>query len=248
MSGHSKWSQIKRQKGLADIKRGQSFTKVANVITIAVRQGGGISDPNQNFRLRLAIDKARSLNMPKENIERAIQRALGKQGASQMEEVTYEGFGPGKVAIMVSAVTDNKQRTTAQIKNVFDKNGAIFATPGAVSYQFEQKGIITVSKNGKSLDEILTIAVDLGVEDLEEAGEEVFLYTKPEDLAKAREKISEKLTVVNAELIRKPKVIVPVSDRETAVKLLSFIEKLEELDDVQKAYANFDIPDELLQK
>lgn len=248
MSGHSKWSQIKRQKGLADIKRGQSFTKVSNAITIAVRAGGGVSDPQQNFRLRLAIEKARSLNMPKDNIDRAINRALGKQDASQMEEVIYEGFGPGKVAIMVLAVTDNKQRTIAEVKNVFDKNGAILATPGAVSYQFEQKGLITVSKNGKSLDEIFSIAIDLGVDDLEEVGEEVLLYTKPEDLAKVREALSQELNLVNAELIRKPKVTVPISDSETALKVLSLMEKLEDLEDVQKVYINFDISDELLSK
>lgn len=246
MSGHSKWAQIKRQKGVADIKRGQAFTKVANAITIAVRQGGGVSDPSQNFRLRLTIEKARFLNMPKENIERAVSRALGKQEGSVVEEVNLEGFGPGRVAVIVEAVTDNKQRTASEIKNLFDKNGAILTNKGAVSYQFEQKGLITVSKNGKSIDDVLLIAADCGAEDLEEVGDEVFLYTKPDELAKVKEKVSKTLPVVSAELTLRPMVTVPIKDREIATKLLSFIEKLESLDDVQKVYSNFDIPDEMI--
>lgn len=248
MSGHSKWAQIKRQKGVADIKRGQAFTKLANAITIAVRQGGGIGDPSQNFRLRLVVEKARSVNMPKENIERAIARGQGKGGKGEsLDEVVYEGFGPGKISVVVEATTDNKQRTASEIKNVFDKSGATLATPGAVSYQFEQKGVITVKRGDKSVDEIFLIAADAGAEDIEDAGEDVLVYTKPEDLSLVKQNLATALQVVDAELTRKPMVSVPVLDKETANKILGFMDKLESLDEVQKVYANFDIPDSLLQ-
>lgn len=256
MSGHSKWAQIKRQKGAADIKRGQVFTKIANTITIAVRQGGGVADPLQNFRLRLAIEKARAINMPKENIERALRRAQGKLAGETLEEVVYEGFGPGGVAVIVEATTDNKQRTTSEIKNLFDKNNANLATPGAVSYQFQTKGEIAVKKNlpagkagGKTLDDIFLMAADLGAEDVEELGKEVLVYTKPEDLARIKEElVAKNLTVDNFELIRKPVTNVSINDPSMAQKILTFIEKLEGLDDVQKVYSNFDIPDEILKE
>lgn len=245
MSGHSKWAQIKRQKGAADIKRGQQFTKLAAAITISVRQGGGVTDPEGNFKLRLAIDRARSFNMPKENIERAIAHAVGREGA-EVEEVVYEGFGPGGVAIIAAAVTDNRKRTTSEVRNLFERNGGRMATPGSVSYQFEQKGQITVNKNGKTLDDILLVAADAGAEDVEEVGESVLVYTKPEELGRIREKISNaSLNVVDAELTRKPTATVPIKDRDTGKRVLSFIEKLEDQDEVQKIYSNFDISDNL---
>lgn len=250
MSGHSKWAQIKRQKGVADIKRGQFFTKIAKAITITVREGGGVSDPSQNFRLRLTIEKARAINMPKENIERAIERGKGK-GAKGEEilEVIYEGFGPGGVAVIVEAATDNKQRTTAEVKNLFDKNNASLGVPGAVSYQFQTKGEIVVKKNGKTLENIFLIAADLGAEDVEDLGEEVIVYTKPEDLARIKEEfLSKGLIVDNFELIRKPIINIPIKDLDTAQKILTFIEKLESLDEVQKVYSSFDIPDEILKQ
>lgn len=247
MSGHSKWAQIKRQKGAADVKRGQLFTKLANVITIAVRQGGGIADPNANFKLRLAVDRARAYNMPKENIERALKRAQSKQ-MGEMEEVAYEGFGPGGISVMVEAVTDNKQRTASYIKNTFEKNGGRLATPGAVSYQFQQKGLLTVEKNGKSLDDLLLLAAEAGAEDVEEAGSTLtFIYTEPQMVARVREElIARGLKVKEAELTRISTTPVPITDREEARKILSFMEEMESLDDVQKVYSNFDIPDELL--
>src|SRR3989338_2184136 len=143
MSGHSKWSTIKRQKGASDIRRGQTFTKLSNAITLAVKEGGGVDDPDQNFKLRLIIEKARSLNMPKENIERATKRASGKE-ASNVSEVMYEGFGPEGVAIIVEAVTDNKLRTTSEVKNIIDKSGGTFGKQGSVSYQFEKMGQIVI--------------------------------------------------------------------------------------------------------
>lgn len=248
MSGHSKWAQIKRQKGAADIKRGQLFTKVSNAITIAVRQNGGVSDPEQNFKLRLVIEKARTINMPKENIERAIDKALGKgEKGEGLQEAVYEGFGPAGVAVIVEAVTDNKQRTSSEIKNIFDKSGGTLATPGAVSYQFQQKGFISIKKNGKTVDDIFLIAADLGAEDVEEAGEEVIVYTKPEDLSKVRNSlVSEGLTVSDSELTRKPIITTQINNSQDAQKVLLFMEKLEDLDDVQKVYANFDIPEQYL--
>lgn len=248
MSGHSKWAQIKRQKGVADIKRGQIFTKISNAITIAVRQSGGVADPEQNFKLRLAVEKARSLNMPKENIQRAIEKALGKgEKGEGLQEAVYEGFAPCGVAVIVEVVTDNKQRTASEIKNIFDKNGGILATPGAVSYQFKQKGQIIVKKDSKTVDDIFLLAADSGAEDVEEAGDEVLVYTKPEDLTRARAILEQEgLTISDAELTRKSIVTVGIENSSDAQKVLSFTEKLEELDDVQKVFANFDIPEQFL--
>src|SRR5258706_11365424 len=240
MSGHSKWATIKRQKGKTDAKRGIAFTKLSNAITLAVKAGGGIADPTQNFKLRLAIDTARSANMPKENIERAIARAAGKQ-AEDMQEVVYEGFGPGGVGIIVEAATDNKNRTSSEVKNVFDKNGGNMVQPGAVSYQFKQMGQLILDKNGKSLDDIFLIAADSGAEDVEEQDDEIFVYTKTSDLAKVKDSLSkEGITVKEMELIRKPTVFVTL-DEEAFNKVTNILEKLEELDDVQKTYSNFDI-------
>lgn len=247
MSGHSKWAQIKRQKGAADIKRGQAFTKLANTITIAVRESGGITDPNQNFKLRLAIEKARTMNMPKENIERAIERGRGKAGGAQeLEEVVYEGFAPAGVSVIVEATTDNRQRTTAEVKNVFEKYGGNLGTPGAVSYQFQQKGLLTIKKNGIQSDDAFLLAADAGAEDIEELGEELFIYTRPEELKKVYDALVKALAIVSSELTRRPVTSVPITDRQTAQKVIAFVKRLEDLDDVQNVYANFDIPDELL--
>lgn len=243
MSGHSKWSTIKRQKDASDIKRGQMFTKLANAITVAVRAGGGTTDPASNFRLRLAIDAARSTNMPKDNIDRAIDRASGRQGG-MVEEAVYEGFGPGGFAVVAYAATDNKQRTVSQVKNVFEKYGGRLATPGACTYLFQQKGLIAVDKGNKTLDEIFLAAADSGAEDLKEAGDEVLVYTKPESLHHVQEALGRQgLPIVAAELTLTPQVIVKITDKDMTQRALDFMYKLEELDDIQKAYANFDIPD-----
>ncbi len=228
MSGHSKWKQIKRQKGVADIKRAQAFTKISNAITIAVRKGGGVGE---------AIEKARGLNMPKENIERAIARAAGKQAGENIEEVVYEGFGPGKVAILVEAATDNKMRTTSEIKSIFDKNGAVLGASGSVSYQFETKGLITVLKT-YSIDDIFLKAADAGAEDVKEEGDKVFIYTKPEELGKVRDALLKDFPNPSYELVRQPAVLTKISDKETLDKLLSLIEKLEAIPDVLKVYTN----------
>lgn len=247
MSGHSKWAQIKRQKGATDIKRGQTFTKVANAITIAVRDGGGMTDPESNFKLRLAIEKARGVNMPKENIARAIDRGAGKGEKGLLEEVVYEGFGPDGVAVMVLCVTDNRERTRSEVKNIFDKNGGTLGQSGSVAYQFKQVGLVTVKKDSLSSDDVFGKAVEAGADDVEEAGEEMLIYTDPSRLKSVKEALSlEGLTVVEAELSRKATLTVPVNDKAISSKVLLLVERLESLDDVQKVYANFDISDELL--
>lgn len=247
MSGHSKWATIKRQKGANDVKRGMLFTKLSKGITIAVQQGGGVADPESNFRLRLAVEAARNANMPKDNIERAISRAAGKQEAN-LEEGLYEGFGPGGFSVIVESLTDNKQRTVSEVKNIFDKNGGNMGNQGSVQYQFAKKGMLTVAKEGKTLDDIFLIAADFQVEDIEDAGEEVLVYTKPEDLALVRKGLmNQGLTVKVSEMTWKPIVLFTINDKFVAEKALNFVEKMEDLDDVQKVYANFDIPEEVMQ-
>lgn len=247
MSGHSKWSTIKRQKGVADQKRGQIFTKLAQNITIAVVSGGGIADPESNFRLRLAIEKAHEANMPKENIQRAILRASDSVSNNNLQEVTYEGYGLGGVAILIEATTDNRARTFSEIKNIFEKNGGNLASKGAVSYLFEQKGLMTVPIENKKSEEIELLLIDAGVEDIEEAGKDILAYIKPQDLMSVKKKIEEQgLTVLHAELTMEPKDTIKILDLETARKILTFIDILENSDDIQKVHANFEIPDSIL--
>jgi len=181
MSGHSKWATIKRQKGLNDKKKGKTFTKLGNAITIAVKQGGGIGDPASNFRLRLAIDVARSENMPKENIERAIKRAAEKDTAD-FQEVIYEGFAPGGVSVIVEAATDNSMRTTSEVKNIFNKANASFGQPGSVAYQFKHVGRIIAKKGSKSFDDLFSLALDLGPR-ISKKLETKFLFTHPSTIS-----------------------------------------------------------------
>lgn len=247
MSGHSKWSTIKRQKGAADIKRGQTFTKMANAITIAVKEGGVI-DPASNFKLRLAIEQARSMNVPKDNIQRAIDRGLGKSGAGgQLELVTYEAFGPGKVALVIEAATDNKNRTTSEIKSLVERLGGTFASRGAVSWLFTDGGLITIAKNGKSIDEVFDLVAEAGADDIEESGDSFEIYTKPSELEVVKSALMEKGFVPQTvEISKKPSSVVTITDAETAKKILTLMERIEDLDDVVKVYSNFDIPEDLL--
>lgn len=237
MSGHSKWATIKRQKGVADIKKGQVFTKLTKAIIIAVKQGGGIIDPSQNFKLRLAMDKAQEANMPKDNIQRAIEKAKGlKEG--DMEEIMYEGFAPHGVSLIVEAVTDNSQRTTSEVKSIFNKAGGSFGQPGSVSYLFSQMGRVTVKKAGVSLDDIFLIAADSGAEDVEDDEDEAVILTPADKLAAVRSKLVENgLTVVEASLIRIPVSTVAVT-AENLSSINALISTLESLDDVQKVYSN----------
>jgi YebC/PmpR family DNA-binding regulatory protein len=238
MSGHSKWSSIKRQKGVNDKKKGLTFTKLGKAITIAVKQGGGIGDPNQNFRLRLAIDAARAENMPKENIERSIQRASEKN-AGEVHEVLYEGFAPGGVSIIVEAATDNPMRTTSEVKNVFNKAGGSFGQQGSVAYQFKHVGRIIAEKGAKSFDDIFSIALDNNAEDIEEVGDEVFIYTEISNLTKIKDALGAGgVEVVEADLIREPIVTITVEEPEKLARIESFVTTLEEMDDIQKVYTN----------
>ncbi|MBI3984584.1 MAG: YebC/PmpR family DNA-binding transcriptional regulator [Candidatus Levybacteria bacterium] len=238
MSGHSKWAQIKRQKGVNDQKRGQTFTKLSNAITIAVKQGGAVTDPNQNFRLRLAIEAARNVNMPKENIERAIKRASGSE-VGDLSEVIYEGFAPGGASVIIEAATDNHMRTSSEIKSIFNKSGGSFGQPGSVAYQFRQIGRIVVLKNSKTFEEIFEIAVNAGAEDVEEFGDEVFIYTAVENLAKVKDSLSQAgLLVAGADMERVPIVPMEITEDDKLNKIHEFISALEALDDVQKVYTN----------
>lgn len=249
MSGHSKWSTIKRQKGAADQKRGMTFTKIGNIIALAAKDGGS-EDPNTNPRLRLALDQARSVNMPKENIQRAIDRGLGRLPGQTFEEIHFEGFGPGKVAFIVEGVTDNKNRTLAEIRNLFDRSGGALGSTGSVGYMFEKKGLIKLkSKNGDPDEEELEL-IDAGAEDLEavqsDEGKSYLVYTAPTDTAQVSKKITQSgFEVENMEITYKPTITTKINDKETAEKILNFSEKLEEHDDIQTVSSNFDISDEI---
>ncbi|MDD5416039.1 MAG: YebC/PmpR family DNA-binding transcriptional regulator [Candidatus Daviesbacteria bacterium] len=252
MSGHSKWSTIKRQKGVADIKRGQTFTKLANAITIAVKMGGS-GDPESNPRLRVVMEEAKSVNMPKENVQRAIDRGLGKLPGQTLEEVVYEGFGPGKVAFLIEGVTDNKLRTLQEIKNIFERSGGSLAGQGSVAYMFGRVGEIRVRSKGGNAEEEMLELIDLGAKDVEDyiednppAGGQMYLvYTESPELNTMGNKITQAgYTVESQELVFKPNTLVSINDPETAKKVLDFIGKLEDLDDVQKVYANFEIEQE----
>ncbi|MBF8249820.1 MAG: putative transcriptional regulatory protein [Candidatus Levybacteria bacterium] len=238
MSGHSKWATIKRAKGAADLKRGLTFTKISNAITVAVKANGGIADPNSNFKLRLAVDAARAANMPKDNIERAIQKAVGKD-AGQVEEVIYEGFAPEGVSVIIEAATDNSMRTTSEIRSVFSKEGGNFGQPGSVAYQFEQKGRIVIDKMNKTIDDLFEIAADSGAEDIEEDGGMAIITTAYADLGSVREKLIEEGVMPEVtEAIRKPLNPIIISDPAKLERINNFLDKLENLDDVQKVYSN----------
>ncbi len=250
MSGHSKWSTIKRAKGVTDAKRGQAFTKLGNAITIATKLGNS-GDIGANPRLRLAVDAARAVNMPKDNIQRAIDRGLGKLGGQSLEEVLYEGFGPGKVAFMVEGVTDNKNRTNNEVRNVFDKSGGNMGSVGSVAYMFDRKGEIKTHSKGGDHDEELLELIDMGakdVEDFEDEGVKKYLiYVEVHELNNVNHKISEAgYTVESAEIVYKPNMLTEIKDQEMLDKVFAFMEKLEDNDDVQKVYGNFDIPESLM--
>lgn len=250
MSGHSKWSTIKRAKGAADAKRGLTFTKIGNAITIAAKLGNS-GDLQSNPRLRMALEEARSVNMPKENIQKAIDRGLGNLPGQNLEEMVYEGFGPAKVAFLIEAVTDNKLRTLAEIKNLFDRSGGGLGGNGSTAYMFKKVGEIKVSsKGGDSQEEILEI-IDGGAEEVEEFQEDqklkYLIYTDPTSLSGVVDYLKDKnFNVESAEVIMKPAILTEITDKEKAEKVLAFAEKLEEHDDVQKVYANFDIDESLI--
>ncbi|HWV25331.1 MAG TPA: YebC/PmpR family DNA-binding transcriptional regulator [Thermomicrobiales bacterium] len=244
MSGHSKWSTIKRQKGANDAKRGQLFTKLAREITVAARSGS--PDPEANFRLRIAIQKARKENMPKDNIDRAIARATGSEGGNQFEEIYYEGYGPGGTAIMVLTMTDNRNRTVGELRAVLTRSGGTLGENGSVSWMFDQTGQISLPVNGTDPEELELMAIDAGASDVQTEDGIVEVYTEPSDLHRVQEAlIASGYEPESAELIMRPKdPITP--DIDAAVKALRLLEKLEDLDDVQTVYTNLNISDDIL--
>lgn len=244
MSGHSKWSTIKRQKGVADNKRGQLFTKLAREITVAAR--AGLPDPDSNFRLRIAVEKARKENMPKDNIDRAIERAKGAGGGDNYDEITYEGFGPGGVAFMIAAMTDNRNRTVSEVRAAMTRGGGNLGADGSVGWMFDNVGMIVVNSGGHDEDDVAMMAIDAGATEFEGDGDSVIVYTEPQDLHRVQEQLTETgLEIESAELTMKPKdPITP--DPELAIKVIRLIERLEDLDDVQTVYTNLEISDEVL--
>jgi YebC/PmpR family DNA-binding regulatory protein len=244
MSGHSKWSTIKRQKGANDAKRGALFTKVAREISVAARLGGGDSDAN--YRLRLAIEKARSVNMPADNIKRTIEKATGGGDGEQFEEIVYEGYGPGGVAVLVEAQTDNRNRTAAEVRSMFTKSGGQLAGSGAVAWQFEPRGLITVARGALDADEVTLAAIDAGAEDVDTDDDEAIeIYTAPTELEAVRSALEGAgVPVDSAESAMIAKQTVEL-DAAKARQALRLVEQLEELEDVSRVTANFDIPEEL---
>lgn len=250
MSGHSKWSTIKRAKGAADVKRSNTFTKIANAITIATKLGGS-GDPEANPKLRLAIEQARSVNMPKDNIQRAIDRGLGKLPGQQLEEVLYEGFGPGRVAFIVEAVTDNKNRTLSDVRNLFERSGGVMGSSGSTAYMFDQKGEIKIKQKAENKDDQELELIDLGAEDLEEFEEDgvakYLIYVTVPELNTMSNKLTQSgYEVEGSGVIYKPNILTEINDSEIARKVLDFAEKLDEHDDIQKVYSNFDIPENVV--
>ncbi|CAB4699766.1 MAG: YebC/PmpR family DNA-binding transcriptional regulator [Actinobacteria bacterium] len=245
MSGHSKWSSIKHKKGAADAKRGKLFSKLSRAIIVAAKDGGG--DPSNNLSLQNAIEKAKSYSMPKDNIERAIAKGAGDGDTSSYEEIVYEGYGPDGVAVIVEALTDNKNRTAADVRHMFAKHGGNLGATGAVAWQFERRGVIVVSAEGVDEDELFLAAAEGGAEDLERDGEVFQISSAPENLAAVRAAITDAgFSFESAELSMVPKMTVAVEEESAARRVMRLIDALEDNDDVQEVYANFDIPDELL--
>ena len=246
MSGHSKWHTIRRSKGVADQRRGQLFTKLAKDITLAVREGGS-GDPEMNFRLRLAVDKAKSNNMPNDSIQRSIERGLGKGNEAALEEVYYEGYAPGGIAVLIETATDNRNRTNSDIRATMNKAGGNPGEPGSVSWMFELKGLITVDLIGTNLDpdEVQLVAIDAGADDVEVDGSTLEIYCAWTQLNSVRQVLlDQKIPISGAEKTMRPKTVVQPEEKE-ALAVLRLIEKLEDLDDVQKVYSNLDLTDEV---
>jgi len=246
MSGHSKWSTIKRQKGVADARRGQLFTKLAREIIVAVRESG--DNPESNFRLRLAIQKARDNNMPLDNIERAIKRGSGQAEGAILVEMVLEGYGPSGVAILVQALSDNRNRTLQEVRNIFTRQGSNLGEAGCVAWLFDSRGLITVETNGKDAEELALEAIDAGAEDVKIENNYVEIYTKPTELEKVRGALeANNITVASAELSMVPKSTVEMEEK-AALQTLRLLDKLDELDEVQHVSSNADFSDAILEK
>ncbi|HEX7474924.1 MAG TPA: YebC/PmpR family DNA-binding transcriptional regulator [Dehalococcoidales bacterium] len=246
MSGHNKWSKIKRQKGLEDAKRGQIYTKLTREIIMAAREAGG--DIESNFKLRLAIQKARDASMPKDNIERAIERGSGGAEGAILEEITLEGYGPSGTAILAQTLSDNRNRTVQEVRNVFTRQGGTMGSAGCVAWLFDSRGIISIEDGELDPDELTLQAIDAGAEDVKVEEGLIEIYTKPTELELVKKSLEkQKISVSNAELSMIPKNMVEVEDK-AAIQTLKLLEKLEDLDDVQKVYSNVDFNDKQIEK
>ena len=247
MSGHSKWSTIKHKKSAQDAKRGKIFTKLTKEIMVAARLGGG--DPSANPRLRAAIQAAKSENMPKDKIERAIKKGTGEIEGERYEEIQYEGYGPGGVAILVESMTDNRQRTVADLRHLFSKHGGNLGEPGSVAWMFEKKGLIVIEKEAVDEDTLMTVALEAGADDLNEEDDIWEVHTDPSAFEEVKSAIEgEGIPFQSAKVTMVPKNVVKVEDEKQASQLLRLMDALEDHGDVQNVYANFDIPGELLEK
>jgi YebC/PmpR family DNA-binding regulatory protein len=245
MSGHSKWHSIKHKKGAADAARGKLFAVLIRQIEVSARSGGG--DPDSNATLRTMIQKARDNSVPVDTITRAIKRGTGEEEGVQYESVNYEGYGPHGVAVYVQCLTDNRNRTGAEIKNAFTKNGGSFAEPGAVSWQFERRGVVIVAKDGASEDDLMLVAADAGADDIGDAGDEWEVTTPPTELHNVRTAIEAAgVNVKSSDLTMVPTTTVALGDESSAKQVLRLMDALEEHDDVEAVYANFDIPESVL--
>ena len=246
MSGHSKWSTIKHKKGAADAKRGKIFTRILKEMTVAARMGGG--DPIGNPRLRAAIAEAKANNMPKDNIERAVKRGTGEIEGVTYEELTYEGYGPGGVALIVEVMTDNTNRTTPEIRHVFEKCGGNMGTPGSVRFQFERKGYFAIEKSAATEDKLMEVALEAGADDLQTDDAEIYeIYTAPEAFEQVRQALEKnKIPTVEAKLGQIPSNYVKL-DEQKSKQMMRLMEMLDDQDDVQNVWTNFDIPEELME-
>ncbi|HEX9407497.1 MAG TPA: YebC/PmpR family DNA-binding transcriptional regulator [Thermoanaerobaculia bacterium] len=246
MSGHSRWSTIKHKKGATDAKRGKTFTRLIKEITVAARSGGG--DINGNPRLRAAVDEAKANNMPKDTIERAIKRGTGEIEGATYEEVTYEGYGPGGVAIMVEAMTDNPNRTTPEIRHVFEKNGGNLGTPGSVRFQFDRKGYFAIEKKAVSEDKLMEIVLEAGADDLlTDAPDAYEVYASPDNFEQVRQALEKNnIPTVEAKIGQIPQMYVKL-DEAKAKQTMRLLEMLDDQDDVQNVWSNFDIPAEMME-
>jgi YebC/PmpR family DNA-binding regulatory protein len=247
MSGHSKWSSIKHRKAATDAKRGQLFTKLARAITVAAREGGG--DPEANYTLAAAIEKARGYSMPKDNIQRAIDRGTGAGGGSeQIERVAYEGYGPAGVAVLVDALTDNRNRTSAEVRHAFDKHGGSLGEPGSVAWQFEKRGVVLVDGERYSEDDLIG-AIDAGADDVAEDGDILKVTSDPSTLTAVRAALEDGgVEVQSAEVTMEPNAVVDVTEERDARQLMRLMDALDDHDDVESVHANFDIPEALLEE
>ncbi len=243
MSGHSHFATIKRQKAVNDAAKGNLFSKMARAIMMAAKGG---ADPDMNFKLRFEIDKARAASMPKENIERAIAKATTE--AANLEEINYEGFGPGGISVIVQAATDNKNRTAQEIKNLFERGGGTLAGPNAVAFNFENKGFLLVKKSGNADEQMLKL-IDVGAEDIQDSEDGFEVYVAPDKLGLVHKKMTEAgFEIIQAELQMKPINLQTISDPVQAQKAIKFLDDMENYDDVQKVFSNLDIPDDVMQK